>query len=358
MTRLDAVLPGRDNNLNLIRMLAASAVLVSHAYPIALGAGTPEPLSFLHGQTLGHFAVAIFFGISGLLIARSFDRRRSTRQFVAARVLRLYPGLLVALGVTVLFGLFVTTLPSSDYLRASQTMSYIPRNMSLAFLQYSLPGVIEENPYGSEINGSLWTLFYEVACYIAVAVVGFVGIIRKRWAFTALFAALTASHAFMSGQSSDGGWAYRLHQLVSLAFPFALGTAAYVWREQLPLSWPIAITLWLLALPFVGDQIFATVMLVPLFYTTIWLAYIPKGWLLRYNRLGDFSYGTYIYAFPVQQALVYFMPGQSPAQNILLGMPPTVILAVLSWHLVEKRALAKVEFLASWPSVPHKPAHR
>lgn len=93
-------------------------------------------------------------------------------------------------------------------------------------------------------------------------------------------------------------------------------------------------------------------MLVPLFYTTICFAYISKGWLLRYNRLGDFSYGTYIYAFPVQQALVHFMQGQQPAHNILLAMPITVTLAVLSWHLVEKRALEKVEFLASWPLFP------
>lgn len=244
MKVLDAALSGRDNNLNLIRMLAASAVLVSHAYPIALGAGTPEPLSFLPGQTLGHFAVAIFFGISGLLITRSFDRRRSTRQFVAARVLRLYPGLLVALCITVLFGLFVTTLPYAHYLRATETISYVPRNMSLGLLQYSLPGVFYENPYGSALNGSLWTLFYEVACYIAVMVIGFAGIIRKRLAFSLLFAVLAVLHLFANGQSPDFARTYRLHQFVSLAFPFALGTAAYVWREQLPLSWPIAIALW------------------------------------------------------------------------------------------------------------------
>lgn len=86
------VLAGRDNNLNAIRMLAAIAVMVSHAWPIT-GAEAAEPLKSQTGQTLGHYSVAIFFGISGLLIARSFDRRRSLLHFVVARVLRLFPGL-------------------------------------------------------------------------------------------------------------------------------------------------------------------------------------------------------------------------------------------------------------------------
>ena len=156
-TTLDEVLGGRDNNLNAIRMAAAIAVLVSHAYPIALGPGQEEPLYALTGQSLGHFAVAVFFGISGLLIARSFDRRRSMVHFTAARIFRLFPALGVVLILTVLAGAFVTRLSLVDYVSQPGTWTYVPANLSLAFLQYPLPGVFEQNPYGPAINGSLWT---------------------------------------------------------------------------------------------------------------------------------------------------------------------------------------------------------
>lgn len=163
--KLGDMLAGRDNNLNAIRMVAASAVLVSHAWPITLGAAAAEPLFRETGQSLGHFAVAVFFGVSGLLIARSFDRRRSMIHFLVARVLRLYPALLAVAILTVVVGGFMSRLDLAAYVRSPETWTYIPANLSLAFMQYPLPGVFEGNPYGPPINGSLWTLFYEVACY-------------------------------------------------------------------------------------------------------------------------------------------------------------------------------------------------
>lgn len=108
LPRLGTLLPGRENNLNAVRMAAASAVLVSHAFPIT---GRAEPLRALTGATGGDLAVAVFFGISGLLIARSFDRRESSMRFVLARVLRLYPALVVVLALTVLAGAWFTRLP-------------------------------------------------------------------------------------------------------------------------------------------------------------------------------------------------------------------------------------------------------
>ena len=94
---------GRDNNFNLLRILAALGVLVSHAYPISLGAGTPEPLSALLGDvTLGTVSVMIFFSISGFFITRSFAGRTSLARFMQARCLRLFPALIVVLIVTVL----------------------------------------------------------------------------------------------------------------------------------------------------------------------------------------------------------------------------------------------------------------
>lgn len=346
-TMLADVLAGRDNNLNAIRMLAAAAVLVSHAWPITLGAEAVEPLYAQTGQSLGHFAVAVFFGVSGLLIARSFDRRRSMIHFFVARVLRLYPALLAVLVLTVIAGAFVTQLGLTEYLRSLYTWTYVPANLSLAFLQYPLPGVFERNLFGSAINGSLWTLFYEVACYFGVVALGLLGILRHRWAMFAVMALATILH--LAGPSIaevvpsiPAGLIARIELFALLSFPFMLGTFAYVWREHIPLRGWIVVLLWL-PVPFLaGTGLMATFITLALVYTTFWIGFVPKGPALAYNRLGDYSYGVYIYAFPVQQGLACLVPGMSPLANIVLALPVTVLLAVLSWNTVETRALALV----------------
>ncbi|NJO13828.1 MAG: acyltransferase family protein [Rhizobiales bacterium] len=124
------------------------------------------------------------------MIARSFDRASSNIRFVAARVLRLFPALLVVLALTMLAGVSVTTLEPARYFSDPATLTYVPRNLSLALLQYPLPGVFADNPIGPAINGSLWTLFYEVVCYAAVFALGIAGVLRKRWRFAAVFAAI------------------------------------------------------------------------------------------------------------------------------------------------------------------------
>lgn len=347
--RLEEVLSGRDNNLNAIRMIAAVIVLVSHAFAITLN--TADPLFKLTGETAGHYAVGVFFGISGLLIARSFDRRRTMVHFVIARVLRLYPALIVVLVLTVLAGVVVTRLPAQDYITHPETWTYVPANLSLQFLQYPLPGVFEANPYGPAINGSLWTLEHEVACYGAVVVIGLLGVLRSRrlafgvMVFAALFHVLWPTIA-AAGLPFPAALAIWLGPFALLSFPFTLGSFAYVWRAHLRLSGWVAVLLWL-PVPFMVQtglgHSFITLALV---YTALWIGFVPKGRALAYNRLGDYSYGVYIYAFPVQQLLVWLFPGMGPLANIVLALPVTIMLAALSWNLVEARSLALATPLA------------
>ncbi len=340
-------LGGRDNNLNAIRMIAASAVMVSHAFPIT---GGEDPLLTLIGATAGELAVAVFFGLSGLLIARSFDRRASMVHFLTARVLRLFPALIVVLTLTVVAGAWFTRLPLADYTAARGTWTYVPMNLALFSPQFALPGVFETNPYGPAINGSLWTLFYEVACYAGVVALGLIGILRHRFAAHGVLFATAMIHgaaAWMSGPDPAAGPVpLRVVLLAQLAFPFMLGSAAYVWRERLPLSGWTALALWVPALALPAGPLLASWITLALVYSALWFGFVPKGRLLAYNRLGDYSYGIYIYAFPVQQTLVHLMPGMTPLANIALAFPITLVLAVLSWKLVEERALAAVRPLA------------
>lgn len=339
---LDQYLSGRDNNLNAIRMVAATAVLVSHSFPITLGEGAEEPLARLTGLTLGSHAVVVFFILSGLLIARSFDRGQDLWRFALARAARLYPALIVVVSLTVLLGALFTTLPLDQYFAAPATLSYVPRNLSLAFLQYPLPGVFEENPLPGAINGSLWTLFYEVICYAGVVGFGLVGLLRRRVALTLVVSMIGFAFVLVELWEPVGGIQYRAERLLTLGFPFALGMLVYVWREVLRLDVRVALALWVLPV-LLNDTIMLQLSItIALAYSIVCLGFLPRGKVLHYNRLGDYSYGTYLYAFPVQQTLAHLLPSLSPLAHILLALPTTLLLAVLSWHLVEGPALGRL----------------
>ncbi len=328
---------GRDNHFNLIRMIAATGVLVSHAYPLSLGTGAAEPLQrWLNGMSLGTVCVYVFFAISGFFIAKSFDRSPSLERFLRARALRLYPALAVVLVLTVLFsGLFLTAAPAGEFWKA--VPEYIIRNLSLFALQFELPGVFETNPYGPGINGSLWTLFHEVVCYTGVFLVGLLGLLRSPKAFAALLIAFVILQPFALTFALPG----KLTAFLKLALPFAIGTAFYVWRNFIPLRLSVGLVLAALTVLTHATPLFQMIFVIALSYWVflIGLAEVPP--LLAYNRLGDYSYGIYIYAFPFQQ-LVAFWGVTLPFTNMALAFPLTLAMAVLSWHVVEEPALSLV----------------
>lgn len=335
--KLGEVARGRDNNLNLIRALAATAVLVSHAYPISLGMGADEPLGSIFGKSLGSLAVDIFFVISGYLIAASFARSESLAQFVAARVLRLFPGLLVSLLlVALVMGPAVTTLPVSHYLKDREFLEFIPKNMLLVSPAYELPGVFESNPYPA-VEGSIWTLFYEVACYGGIFLIGIAGAFkaqRRLILFLGGFYLAWLAYHF-SGLSLHP----KFESLHRLSLPFAIGTTFYALRDRLPLSLPVLAGLAVLTWLVHGTGLFEPVLAITLGYSTFWLAFIPRGAILNYNRIGDYSYGIYVYAFPLQGLVIWLWGPMGPGLNIALALPLTLICAILSWHVIESPAL-------------------
>ena len=339
---------GRDNNLNLLRMLAAFGVLVSHAYPIALGPDAVQPLVSWLGMSLGSVCVYIFFIISGFLITQSFERSRNIHYWAAGRVLRLFPALIVVVLLTaLLLGPAVTTLSSAQYFRDPSVGTYVLRNIALVSLQYELPGVFETNPYGGAINGSLWTLVHEAACYTFVllcGVLGFLGSPRRLLVFLVIsFAGFVLLEAM--------AWREHLHDKIAaflrLAVPFGVGMALYALRRWLPLSPLMGLVLLpvcALAYPtLVGFVAFNLC----LGYWVFLLAYLPSGRIRAYNRVGDYSYGIYIYAFPAQQLSMFLFPGLTPLENVLIAGPVTLGLAALSWYLVEKPSLGRKEALGA-----------
>ncbi len=171
---LSDLMQGRNNNFNLIRIMAAIAVLITHCFTITMVSDAAEPLRASLGMSLGDIAVDVFFITSGFLVTASLLNRQNCIEFAWARILRIMPALLVMLVLTVFgIGVFFTTLPVSTYLADAQTYQYLLHGATLIRgVDMTLPGVFESNPHHS-VNAPLWTLPHEVQLYIfGTAVVG------------------------------------------------------------------------------------------------------------------------------------------------------------------------------------------
>lgn len=181
---------GRENNYDFLRFVAASMVILSHAYVLSGSYGHLEPLTLLtHRQfSLGSLAVKVFFVMSGFLVTASFVRSGSVVKFARARFLRIFPGLAWAVIVTAfVFGPLGTSLPLGAYYTNPHTYLFL-ETMTLRG-HSDLPGVFDSNPLSGVVNGSLWTLTPEVWCCIVVAAMGLGRLLRK-WSIAVLFVSL------------------------------------------------------------------------------------------------------------------------------------------------------------------------
>ncbi len=356
-TTLAHHLSGRDNNLNLLRMVAASMVLVSHSYAISQGSAAAEPWRATFGATPGSIAVEIFFLISGMLLTWSLVSRRSIGAFVQARALRIYPGLIVAMLLTVfVLGPVMTTLDLSAYFGDKQTWRHLIKNMlAVPHAEFILPGVFGTNPLGQAVNGSIWTLRSEIFAYLILLGLWATSVVFKRGQiFKPLCLALFA-----------GLFAWRLTQLgrealeeshVRLFWAFFTGSALCMVAKHIPLKASLfAVAVAALVAGVVWPKLFPWAYTLAMPYVVIWLAYVPAGACRAYNRLGDYSYGTYIYAFPIQQWLAACVPGIGVPAMVAGSFALTLGAAVLSWHGIEKRA-SKWRVLPPRLTQPNLPA--
>lgn len=327
---------GRKDNLLLLRLIAATLVIYGHGFALAaLGSGQVDWVSrYLGYRYSGDIAVALFFVISGFLVTGSLDRRGSTLGFLAARAIRLFPALLVCLIVCALvMGPLVTTKSASEYWADPMTWSYIRTNFFLVDMQWFLPGVFEHNRYGAPVNGSLWTLPIEARMYLCVAVFGLLRLVSFRWTATCIVIAMVI-WAYQPGQLDPlGGFeAARL-----MAF-FACGALFYLHKDWLPLNFGLLAALGLIAWGCRSSVYYEFAFSAALAYGIFWAAYVPVIPLPAWVQ--DISYGTYLYGWPIQQLIAQWDPTTTPHQMTAIAIPLTWAVALLSWHLVEKPALA------------------
>lgn len=357
--RLSKYVGNRDNNFNLIRFTAALMVIFSHSYAISLGDGSFEPFRHICGIPLGHIAVDIFFVTSGFLITSSFLRSETIAKYFWARILRIYPALIVAmLFCAIVIGGWFTLLSFEEYFSQGDVAKFILLNSSLLFgLSAHLPGVFSELPYPSAVNGSLWTLPWEVRMYLLVAMAGVMAHIIQRASRDKIFSGLVTIIfvAALTLQISNNLYEFTSNRHLVNAFRlttmFFMGAQMYMLRDKISLDFRLFMfTISMLVLmAFLGAlEAFYYFYVASIGYITLYLAYVPAGVVRKFSKAGDYSYGLYIYAFPVQQAVVAisipFSVAVTPLALFYISSLITLGFAMLSWHFVEKRALQYKDF--------------
>ena len=295
-------------------------------------------------MTMGDIAVDIFFITSGFLVTASLLTRQSIIEFISARCLRIFPALLIMLVLTVFgLGVFFTTLPVQSYITAPEIYYYLVKCATLITgVADTLPGVFHDNPYKNSVNGSLWVLPYQIRMYAILAII-WVALGIKKSIRLRTFELAIVTGAFVAGVLVMTYYFYLIADstFLSLFFMFFSGAAFYVLKEHIILSrslfWLFLITLLLSAIA--NKHAFFFVYALTIVYVVFYIAYIPSGRLRKYNLVGDYSYGVFIYAFPVQQTVAALVPGISVFSMLLISASVTLFLGVLSWHLIERRAL-------------------
>ena len=340
--RIQDAFDPRSNALNTIRLVLATLVIFGHAAPLG-GYTLPRSIWLLGGEV----AVDAFFGISGFLITRSWDRRPSWPRYAWHRALRIMPAFWTCLLVT---GLVVAPLATwlqqgnlrGFWLEPDGPLGYILRNMSLRMLQYGVAGGPEGIPFPGVWNGSLWSLYWEFLCYLGIGALGVLAVIKSRRSIVlGGFLAAWALTWLVSNEEpvgSVGEAQLGLQVSVRLALMFLSGAVLYLYREVVPVDGRLASAAFFLFV--------AGLMLMPDYRTiggfaiTYLVLFLGMTLPLRVGARNDISYGMYIYAFPTQQVLA--MAGVAALGWLpfaLIAVVLTIPAAAASWWLVERPAL-------------------
>jgi peptidoglycan/LPS O-acetylase OafA/YrhL len=357
-TSLSIALGGHRNSLGLLRLVLASLVIFEHAFPLG---GFDE--QWLHtltkGQeTIGGFAVVGFFAISGYLVAKS-GISSDILQFLWKRTLRIFPAFWLVLIVSAaLVGPVFWLLEGHDLgsyftLTGGGPVSYLVANWHLQIRQWGIHDIFgTTTPYGANVtgnvsvfNGSLWTLAYEWGCYLVIAVLVVVGVLKRARIVVVVLAGfcylVEASTFLLPGRAAQYVPMFGDNFWVTLTLSFLIGACFAMYSRSVPFDFRLAVLSAVLVVVSILEGGWVLLGYPAFSYLLLWAAAaLPKKvqWIGAKN---DYSYGMYVYGFLVQQGTAYFgwyTWGYFPWVTVCLVI--TFGCAWVSWHAVEKWALA------------------
>jgi peptidoglycan/LPS O-acetylase OafA/YrhL len=322
------------NNMTALRLFSAGLVLYGHSF-IFLGLDTPI---FMNWVPIGTLGVYIFFSISGYLIAQSWENDPNVVRFMKRRALRIFPGLI---GCTIIcafiLGPILSNLKLVNYLSNPSTINYLYN--TVLYITFFLPGVFEKNHIANVVNGSLWSLPVEFSMYIFLALIGLMRIPKIGWFLFTLTIITTSKLWALNTSEMLVFYRTDLRQLAICGAYFWTGAVFYRYNIKKIITMTStlgAAALWIFLSYWPNIFSIASWFMLPF----LSLAFGLKN-NSSLNRLTpyDYSYGIYIYAFPIQQTIVKIWPTISLSNYIITSAFATLITASISWSLIEKPAL-------------------
>ena len=322
----------RRNGLNAVRLGLAAAVIVWHSVPVT-GASVPwAPVRQLGGSVW----VDAFFAISGFLITRSWIRNPRLRTYLWARALRILPAFYVCLVLTAFVIAPLAVRAQGQALGLSDSLQYVLANSLLRVRQYDIAGTPTGVPFEGVWNGSLWTLWWEALCYLGIAAIGLLGLLRRsRPTIVVLFVLFWCAELAVTLGVVER---YEFRMGARFGLMFMAGALLLVLAHRVPVRPAYLVVAALAVVPtaFVPDYRLVAAPLVA--YVALGLGAMMTAPRWRFTQ--DLSYGTYVYAFPLQQALVCVGLGTLAVPLFAaLSIAVTLPVAAASWFLVEKPAL-------------------
>lgn len=332
------------NNFDFLRLTFALLVVVHHSFPLS-GTSEQDALFYAtHGLlSFSYIGVRGFFVISGFLIFPSLMRSKNLVDYFVKRVLRIYPGLFVVLAVSLFFCIFLYDGNIISFFKMKETHTYIPINLSLIKLQNYIPGVFGSNVFPRAINGSLWTIVYEFALYCTIAFFIFFktkSITFQRILLSVFIILFFVIRIFQAKIETIHIGTLALYMFAHNGIYFYVGALLSTYDlKTMKYKLPILLATFLVWILLIGNPNFELIQyflfpVIVLFFGTYSTKYLNSIG----EKIGDLSYGVYIYGFPIQQTLMHFF-ALSCLQLTLAAMPIILVFAWLSWHFVEKIAL-------------------
>jgi peptidoglycan/LPS O-acetylase OafA/YrhL len=348
---------GFGPGFNFLRIALAISVLIWHSVYITTasvyvptGALETALQSFI--WPFYYAIIPMFFALSGFLVTAS-ALRLPLREYILNRAFRIVP----ALGVDIFFcalviGPIFTAFTMDAYFSDPKFFLYFGN--IIGWIHYLLPGVCLDNPYRETVNGALWTVPFEIGCYVVMSVMIWLGLIRHwYWVLgSAIFLMIAASTLYFTGYETGVTLVDRLLQFAfqsrgaALVPSFLIGSALFLMKDFVPHDVRIAalVIAYLFCMGFfanpdtIKNPVFIAVSTLPLAYLVVWLGMLRIPNLSVFER-GDYSYGIYLYHWPILQVIQQMAGPDIWWKLALMGIPCVTLFAMFSWHMIEKPVL-------------------
>lgn len=340
---------GFTAGFDYLRLFLAVAVFSWHT--VLVCDGESYALQVLDGPVGNAVRIVLpmFFSLSGFLVAASLVRSRSLTVFLGLRALRIVPALFVEICLSALIlGPILTSFALGDYVGDPVLHRYFLN--IIGYIHYELPGVFLDNIYPRIVNGSLWTVPWELECYIALAGLSLLRLAPQQpklmvWAFVALSGAVLAWNSYRGIITTGEGVPGRV-----LVLYFLAAVTLFLVKEHIPYSFKLFVAAAVLGVTLMLTDKTLYFSPLPVAYATIYLG-LQQPRRLPVLMSGDYSYGIYLYAFPIQQTIAFRLT------NLwYLHLPATAIavfaFAAFSWHFIEKPMLRAKRWLTRSESAP------